>query len=163
MRLIEVDRRNRRDVQDFLKLPFRLYRDVPQWVPPIMQGERARFKPEFAFYEHSKAAFYLVRDEAGQAVGRIAVQNSRPFNEYRNSKDALIYLYEAIDDESVARCLFDAAADWARAQGLDRLVGPKGFMQSDGIGLLVQGFEHRPAIGIPYNPPYYVRHWEEIA
>lgn len=163
MRLIEVDRRSRRDVLDFLKLPFRLYRDVPQWVPPIMQGERARFKPDFAFNKHSKAAFYLVRNDAGQAVGRIAVQNNRPFNEYRKSNAALLYLYEAIEDDGVARCLFDAASEWARAQGLDRLVGPKGFMQSDGLGLLVQGFEHRPAIGIPYNHPYYVCHFEQIA
>jgi hypothetical protein len=32
----------------------------------------------------------------------------------------------------------------------------KGFLQGDGIGVLVDGFEHRPAVGIPYNYPYYV-------
>lgn len=163
MRLIEVNPRSHRDVKDFLKLPFRLYHDVPQWTPPLMMGERARFKPNFPYFKHSDAAFYLIRDADGEAIGRIAVQNNRPFNEYRNHKDALIYLYEAVDDENVARCLFDAASEWAVKQGLDRLVGPKGFMQSDGIGLLVDGFEHRPAIGIPYNHRYYVRHFEEVA
>lgn len=123
---------------------------------------RARFKPSFPFYRHSEAGFYLVRDDAGQAVGRMAVLNHRGWNEYKGRSDALIYLYEAVDDDAVASCLFETAADWARARGLNRLLGPKGFLTGDGIGLLVEGFEHTPAIGIPYNPPYYVRQWEEI-
>ena len=49
-----------------------------------------------------------------------------------------------------------AAFDWARSRGLDTVVGPKGFTPLDGFGLLVKGFEHRPAFGLPYNPAYYV-------
>ncbi len=162
MRLVEVIRRNRRDVQDFLRLPFRLYRNIPQWVPPLMPGERARFRDDYPFYRHSQAAFFLVRDEDGQAVGRVAVHNSRPHNEYKKQNNAFVYLYEAIDDDRVARLLFEAAEQWGRQQGLDRLVGQKGFLTGDGLGLLVEGFEHRPAFGIPYNPPYYVRQWEAI-
>lgn len=162
MQLVQVDRQNRRDVHDFLKLPFRIYQNIPQWVPPLMPGERARFKPSYPFYKHSEAIFYLVRDDNGQAAGRLAVLEHRPHNEYRKRKDALLYLYEAIDDDEVARLLFQAAESWARQRGLDRLVGPKGFMTGDGLGLLIEGFEHRPAIGIPYNPPYYRRQWEEI-
>lgn len=161
-RLIEAQRTNRRDVRDFLNLPFMIYKDIPQWVPPLMPGERARFKPDFAFYAHSDVAFFLVRDAQGRAVGRVAVLENRPHNTYRGHKDALAYLYEAIDDDAVARLLFDAVADWAGRRGLDTLVGPKGFVTGDGLGLLIEGFEHRPAIGIPYNPPYYPRQWEEI-
>ena len=153
---------NPRDVRDFLQLPFSLYKDVPQWVPPLMPGERARFKPDFPYYEHSEAAFFLARDANGNAIGRIAVQNNRPFNEYRSRSDALLYLYESIDDDEVASSLFSAASTWAQSRGLDRLVGPKGFLVGDGLGLLVEGFEHRPALGIPYNLPYYVRQWEEV-
>lgn len=162
MQLVEVLRNNGRDVRDFLHLPFRLYQHNSQWVPPLMHGERARFRPDFNFYQHSEAAFLLVRDDAGQAIGRIAVQNNRPFNEYRGQRNALIYLYEAVDNDDTARLLFGAATDWARAHKLERLLGPKGFLTGDGLGLLVEGFEHRPAIGIPYNHPYYVRQWEEV-
>ena len=35
----------------------------------------------------------------------------------------------------------------SRPQGLDHIIGPKGFTPFDGLGLLVQGFEHRPAFG----------------
>lgn len=162
MRVIEVQRADRRDVRHFIDLPFDIYKDIPQWVPPLLPGEHRRFNPDHPFYQHSEAAFFLVRDDAGKAAGRIAVLEHRPHNEYRQAKDALIYLYEARDNDEVARLLFDAAEGWAKARGLTRLVGPKGFLTvGEGLGLLVEGFEHRPAFGIPYNPPYYVRQWEQ--
>lgn len=162
MQLQRVENTNPRDVKAFLNLPFSIYRGSPQWVPPLMPGERARFSSDYAFYKHSTAAFFLVRDANGTPVGRVAVMDHRPHNEYRGTADALLYLYEAIDDDRVARLLFEAAEGWARERGLTRLLGPKGFLTSEGHGLLVDGFEHRPAIGVPYNPPYYVRQWEEV-
>ncbi len=162
MHIVEVERSDRRAIRAFINLPFSIYRDIPQWVPPLMPGERARFRSDYAFYKHSEAAFYLVQDDTQRAVGRIAVLDHRPHNNYRGSKDALLYLYESIDDDQVAHLLFDAAERWARRRGLTRLVGPKGFLSGEGLGLLVEGFEHRPAIGVPYNPPYYPRQWEQI-
>jgi GNAT superfamily N-acetyltransferase len=162
MKLIDVNRHNRKDIQAFLKLPFKIYQDSPQWVPPIMPGERARFKPEFPFNLHSDAAFYLVQSADDQPLGRIAVLEHRPHNDYRSKKDALLYLYEAIDDEEVASALFEAAENWARGRGLNQLLGPKGFMTGDGLGLLVEGFDHPPALGIPYNPAYYPEQWENV-
>lgn len=162
MQITQVKNTNRRDVRDFLRLPFDIYAETPQWVPPLMPGERARFRDDFAFYNHSDAAFFLARDAEGKAVGRIAVLEHRPHNTYRNKHDALLYLYEAIDDDEIAAGLFEVAEKWARERGLTRLVGPKGFLTGDGLGLLIEGFEHRPAIGIPYNLPYYARHWEGI-
>ncbi|MBN1309789.1 MAG: hypothetical protein JXB30_00125 [Anaerolineae bacterium] len=163
MHIVEVDLTHRRDIRHFIDLPFGIYKDIPQWVPPLLPGEYKRFKPDYPFYNHSEAAFFLVRDGAGKAAGRIAVLEHRPHNAHRNAKDALLYLYEVRDDDEVARLLFGAAEDWARARGLDRLVGPKGFLTvGEGLGLLVDGFEHRPAFGVPYNPAYYARQWEQI-
>ena len=161
--LTEIDRHSRRDTRAFIQLPYDIYRDIPQWVPPLLPGERARFKDSFPFYGYGEAAFLLVRDEAGRAVGRLAVLKHDSWNAYHDTRDALLYLYEAIDDDEVARLLFDHAAAWAEERGLNQLVGPKGFMAADGLGLLVEGFEHRPAIGIPYNPAYYVHHWADVA
>jgi hypothetical protein len=44
---------------------------------------------------------------------------------------------------------------WAAERGHQQVYGPKGLLQGDGIGLLVKGFEYIPAMGIPYNFPYY--------
>ena len=107
------------------------------------------------FYRHSDAAFFLALDAAGAAVGRVAVLDNRNYNAYNHEQTAFFYLFECEDDPATAQSLFDAAFAWARARGLDRVYGPKGFTALDGMGLLVQGFEHRPAFGIPYNLPTY--------
>jgi hypothetical protein len=60
-----------------------------------------------------------------------------------------------VNDRAVSHALFDAAFDWARGRGLDEVWGPQGLVAADGKGLLVKGFEHRPALGIAYNYPYY--------
>jgi hypothetical protein len=158
----QLDRHDKRAVRAFIRLPFRLYADDPLWVPPLLPGERERFSDDYPFYTHSEAAFFLARRADGTPVGRIVVMEHGPHNAYRDKRDALLYMYEAIDDEAVAADLFGAAEGWARSRGLTRLVGPKGFLTAEGIGLLVDGFEHRPAVGIPYNPPYYARHWQQI-
>jgi hypothetical protein len=45
--------------------------------------------------------------------------------------------------------------DWCRQRGLTRLIGPKGFTVFEGMGILIEGFEELPAMGIPYNHAYY--------
>jgi hypothetical protein len=155
MDIILVDPENRRQVRDFLALPFRLYRDVPQWVPPLAGDERRRLDLKHnPYYRHSAAAFFLACED-GQAVGRLAALDNRRYNEHNRTRTAFFCLFECREDPGAAGGLFAAAFAWARGRDLDAMVGPKGFTALDGLGLLVKGFEHRPAFGLPYNLPYY--------
>ncbi len=154
--IVEIDTTNRRQARQFLDLPFRLYRDVRQWVPPLASDVRRMLdRKQHPFYRHSDAAFFLALDGSRTAVGRIAVLDNRNYNAYNHEQTAFFYLFECEDDPTTAQALCDAAFAWARARGLDRVYGPKGFTALDGMGLLVDGFEHRPAFGIPYNLPTY--------
>lgn len=139
----------------FTRFPFELYRGTPQWVPPIGADERDKLSPRHPFYRHSQAAFFLAQDEGGAVRGRLAVLDHRLHNQYAQARTAFFCLFECVDDLPTARALFDAGAAWAAARGLDCLFGPKSFTALDGLGLLVRGYEHRPALGQPYNPPYY--------
>jgi hypothetical protein len=106
------------------------------------------------FYEHSDAAFFLAQ-EGERVVGRIAVLENSRYNTYHGERAAFFYFFDAINDTLISRGLFGAAADWARGRGLQTVWGPKGFLASDGQGILIEGFEHRAAMGIPFNHPYY--------
>jgi len=155
MDIIQIDTNNRGQSKAFLELPFRIYRDSPQWVPPLATDARAMLdRRRHPFYTHSDAAFFLaVKD--GAPIGRIAALDNRNYNVFNNERTAFFYLFECASDGEASRALFDAAFDWARARGLDKIIGTKGFTTFDGMGVLIKGFEHRPAFGIPYNPPYY--------
>jgi hypothetical protein len=150
-----LDTRSRRDVQRFIDLPFRLYRDCPQWVPPLLDDLQLQLNRErYPYYQHSDADFFLAT-RAGQVAGRIAVLENRHYNAHWNSRTAFFYLFDAEDDPEAAAALFGAIEAWAGARGLTKIVGAKGFLQGDGLGVLVEGFEHSPAVGIPYNHAYY--------
>ena len=155
MPIHRLDLTNRRDVRRYIDLPFRLYRDNDLWVPPFISEIRTQLDPQrHPFYQHSDAAFF-VAIEGGEVVGRIAVLDNARYNEYHDERAAFFYHFDVVDDRAVSQGLFAAASNWARDRGLDTIWGPKGFMTGDGQGLLVEGFEHRPAIGIPYNDAYY--------
>lgn len=157
MRIQKVDTNHRGDVNEFVQLPFRLYEGSEQWVPPLVfTVKQALDRDKHPFYRHSDAAFFLAWDR-GEVVGRIAVLDNRHYNEYHNSKAAFFHYFDVIDDLEAAQALFGAADAWAKQRDLDTLIGPKGLLRSDGMGILVEGFEYRAVFGIPYNAPYYVR------
>ena len=163
MNILQLDLNNKRQVDDFLHLPFSIYKDIPQWVPPLQMDERLRLNPKlFPFYGHSYASFFLAYqrsgpvDEGTHPVGRLAVLDNSRYNEFNKTKTAFFYMFECENNIEAATALFNAGFDWARSRGLDTIIGPKGFTPLDGFGLLVKGFEHRPAFGLPYNPSYYV-------
>ena len=156
MNILQLDLTNKKHVDGFLRLPFSIYRGIPQWVPSLQMDERLRLNSKrFPFYQHSHASFFLAC-EGTCPIGRLAVLDNSRYNEFNKTKTAFFYLFECENNLEAATALFKAGFDWARLRGLDKIVGPKGFTPLDGFGLLVKGFEHRPAFGLPYNPAYYV-------
>lgn len=156
MKLFEIDTEDRGQIKQFLQLPFRIYSDIPQWVPPLAPDARRMLdKRRNPFFIHSRAAMFLVVDDQKSAIGRLVVLNNRRYNEYNHEKTAFFYLFECENNREAACLLFEAAFQWAHDQGLDTIIGPKGFTVFDGVGMLVKGFEYRPALGLPYNPAYY--------
>ena len=155
MLITRIDLSDKKQVRDFLDLPFQIYQDIPQWVPPLRMDDRLRLDPKrYPFYRHSQAGFFLAY-EGTRPLGRIAAIDNRLYNRHNNEATAFFYMFECENSKDVADALFEAACDWARARGLTKIFGPKGFTVLDGFGLLVKGFEHRPAFGLPYNPHYY--------
>ncbi|HEY5728940.1 MAG TPA: hypothetical protein VIS72_02750 [Anaerolineales bacterium] len=156
MNILKLDLNNKNHLDDFLRLPFSIYGDIPQWVPPLQMDERLRLNPRrFPFYKHSNASFFLALNGT-HPVGRLAILDNSRYNEFNKTTTAFFYLFECENNLEAATVLFNAGFDWARSRGLNKIIGPKGFAPLDGFGLLVKGFEHRPAFGLPYNPAYYV-------
>lgn len=158
----QIDLFNKKQVKAFLHLPATIYKNNPLWVPPLQRDSARMMNLEKnPYFKHSTAAFFLAFDSNDNPVARLACLNNHPYNDYNNEKTAFFYLFEAVDLPGVSTPLFEAAFTWARQQGLTRVIGPKGFSVLDGFGLLSEGFEYRPALGIPYNPPYYIKLIEE--
>lgn len=158
LNVVKIDTNDKAQVKRFIRIPYRLYENHPQWVPPIiMDVETQLNRSKHPFFEHSDADFFLATKD-GRDVGRIAALENKRFNQYHKTKQAQFYLFECEDDQEVANALFERVFDWAKSKGLDHIVGPKGFGALDGYGIQVEGYEHRQIMSMMnYNYPYYVR------
>lgn len=155
MQVRKIDTERRSDVRRFVRFSFELYRDCSQWVPPFISDMQAMLdRRKNPYYARSDADFFLV-EENGRTLGRLAVMDKPRYNDYQQTKTGMFGYFEAIDDRRVSRLLFEAAFDWVRARGLNQIIGPQQLVGVMGGGILVEGFEHRPAMGIPYNYGYY--------
>lgn len=155
MKIIHFNPNKSRFRRLFEKLPFSLYEKDPNWVPPLRVEERRLFSQEkHSYYGHGQAAFFLAVSK-GQPIGRLVVLNNRDYNVFHGSKTAHFFQFESRNNPEIAFALFEKAAQWGRENGLTQIVGPKGMTPLDGLGLLVRGFQHPPAFGMPYNPEYY--------
>jgi GNAT superfamily N-acetyltransferase len=146
---------SKRDLTTFIKLPWRLYRNEPNWVPPLV-FERRQFldRRRNPWFEHGEAQYFLAwRD--GRAVGRITAQVDRHFNAFQGNEWGLFGFFECEDDPEAAAALLDAAEAWLRARGRDRMVGPMDFTMNDECGLLVEGHERPPIILTPWTHRHY--------
>jgi len=155
MKIHKIDTSNKSQVRKFIQFPFRLYRGNPNWVPPMVNDVKLALNRDVhPFYKHSQADFFIVKDRS-QILGRISAIDNQRYKEYTGENTGFFYFFEVNQDIEVAQRLFDTAFAWARERGLEKILGPKGLAQGDGLGLLVDGFEYKPAIGIAYNPSYY--------
>lgn len=147
----------RRDLKRFVKVPFRLHRDHPQWVAPLIFERMEFLNPrKNPWFEHAEAQLF-VAERDGEPVGRISAQIDSRWDEFQGGNDAQFGFFETTEDAEVTRALFEAASEWAAAKGRDRILGPMDFTTNDELGILIDGFERRPMILEPWHPPYYQR------
>jgi hypothetical protein len=152
----QINPDDRRQVNRFINIQYKLYQDCEQWVPPILIDRRAQFnKKKHPFYEHSDADFFIAVKN-GEDVACIAALENKVFNKYQGKTQATFYLFDTINDQEVANAIFERVYEWARARGLNQVVGPKGFGPLDGYGIQTMGFEHRQMMTMMnYNYEYY--------
>jgi GNAT superfamily N-acetyltransferase len=144
----------RRDLNAFIKLPFRLHRGTP-WVPPLLM-ERREFldRDKNPFFQHADAEYFLAERE-GEVVGRITAQVDERWTQFQGGNDGMFGFFESENDSEVAGALVEAAKDWVRARGRDRMLGPMDFTTNDECGVLIEGHELEPLVLEPWHPPYY--------
>jgi GNAT superfamily N-acetyltransferase len=154
--LIEVSRvRSSHERDLFIKFPWRIYRNDPAWVPPLIIERRAFLdRHRHPFYRHGDAELFLARRN-GEVVGRIMASDDPNYNALHRSNVGCFGLFECVDDVDVARALFDAASDWLRARNRSEIMGPIDYSTNYVCGLLIDGFEHPPTILTAHNPPSY--------
>jgi GNAT superfamily N-acetyltransferase len=148
--------RTARERRAFLTFPWRVYRDDPLWVPPLLP-ERARLidPQRGAFFKRGGEAEFFIARRDGRPVGTICAAEDGATNEMRGMRDCVFGFFEYVEDYAVFEALLNRAAEWARPRGLNALYGPFNLDYEDSYGVLSEGRDRPPALLCGHTPPYY--------
>lgn len=149
----------RRDLNQFIRLPWSVYRNDPVWIPPLLVERKLHLSRHNPFFAHARWRAWLARRE-GQPVGRISAQIDQLHLERYQDATGFFGMLEAIDDPAVFAGLLAAAEHWLREQGMRRALGPFNLSINDECGLLVEGFDRPPVALMGHARPYYATRLE---
>lgn len=146
------------DLKQFLRLPWKIYKDDRCWVPPLIKDQKDSLDPvKNPTIQKIKHELFLAYID-GKPVGRIYAGIDMNLNEKKNMNMAFFSLFECINDIDAAKLLLNTAIDWAKAKSADFICGPVAVTGTDGDeskGLLIDSFDKPPVIMNSYNPAYY--------
>jgi hypothetical protein len=146
-----------RELGEFIKFPFRIYKNNPFWLPPLLIDDRNFFNPKKnKALRNSETILFLAKKD-GITCGRIMGIVNASFNEMTGKKRARFFKFECADDQEVAHTMIQAIENWSYDLGMNEIIGPFGFSDKDPQGLLISGYDQRAVFLAPYNPSYYTR------
>ncbi len=149
----------RKDLAEFIALPYRLYSQDPVWVPPLRQEQRNQFDPRHnPLLDHCEWQLFLLKD-GKKVIGRIAAFIDTLALDFWKEAIGLFGYFECIPDPQAGQMLLEAARTWLRSRQCTTMRGPWSFVSQE-WGSVVDGFTPSPVVMAPYNPPYYNGHYQ---
>lgn len=150
------------DADRFLDLPAKIYKNDPNWVPPLRSSIAKQLSPQNTFFQYGRLQqFIAVIPETDEIVGRIVAAVNDRLIQREGANIGLFGYFECAEDFAVAQMLFQAACDWLRGEGMAIARGPIDLSTHNNCLFLVDGFDSPPMIMMPYNPSYYPKFVEQ--
>lgn len=141
-------------LKTFIRVPWSIYKDDPNWVPPLLMERKEAFSSKHPFFKHAQWRAWIAYKD-GESVGRISAQIDQLHQQRYNNKTGFFGLIEAPDDHDVFTALFETAENWLRQQGMQHIVGPFNLGINQEIGILTDGFDTPPCVMTSHSPRYY--------
>jgi hypothetical protein len=147
---------DRRGLDDFIEVPFSIYRNDPNWVPPLRFERREALARTQPLSEHAQWQLWVAYRD-GKPIGRISAQVDRLHLDQHHDQTGFFGFLEAPDEPMVFNALFATAEAWLREHGVIRVRGPFSLNINQETGLLVEGFETPPYLMMGHATRYYER------
>ncbi len=154
----------RRDMREFLLLPWSIYKKDPYWVPPLLSDLKRKLDPRFnPLLSKGPYRLFLACDSVGRPLSRLLVGVDQMINQAKDKNEGYISLFESCN-EKAGILLLNHACEWLQSLEMEvNLVkGPISPTKGDDFrGLLVWGFDSPPVLMNSYNPPEYASYFEK--
>ena len=156
-----VNIHNLKGFKEFFKLPWFVYQNDKNWVPPLWPEHRDFFKSKNPFWTHANSKLFIAYKN-NISVGRIAAIIDNKFIDSNNKKIGLFGFFECVNDYEIAKALFNIAEKWLISKGMSVMIGPINGRIDVGCGFLYKGFGSTPYVFSSYSPKYYIEFSENF-
>lgn len=161
MTVIIREVQTKKDLDVFIHLPFKIFKDNQYWIPPLLMDEYNTLDMKKNPASSYCKVKYFIAYINNEPVGRIAGIINERFIEKWQKKYIRFDWIDFVDDYAVAEALLDSVMEWGIAEGMEGMNGPLGFTDLDPEGLLIEGFEELGTLPMIYNHPYYPKYLEQ--
>lgn len=144
----------KKSLNAFIRVPWNIYKNDPNWVPPLIAERKEAFSPKHPYFKHAAWRAWIAYQD-GKPVGRISAQVDQLHQQHYDSKTGFFGLVEAPDNNEIFATLFEAAENWLKEQGMKKVSGPFNLGINQEIGILVDGFDSPPYFMMGHSPRYY--------
>lgn len=152
----------KKELKQFVKFPFSLYKGNKYWVPPIISEEVESFdNDKNPVFEHANARFFIALKD-GKIAGRVAAIINRLEIDVQKVPRMRFGWIDFIDDLDVSKALLDKILEIGKKENLEFIEGPLGFSNLDKVGVLTEGFDSLSTMITWYNYPYYADHFRNL-
>ncbi len=159
---VDIKSISKKEIKRFIKFPWTVYKNDPNWVPPLISERRDFLDPsKNPFFEHADVQFFMAFYN-GEEAGRIAAILDKNYVSYTGENAGLFGFFETIPNYDVAKALFSETILWLKDKGVKKILGPINLSTNYECGLLIEGFQYPPTLMMPYNPPYYKDYIEKF-
>lgn len=137
-------------IKQFVDIAYRLNTNDPHWVPPLKSEVMNIITPgKNPFFEHADVQFFLAH-RGNEVVGRISAHIDhlaleQPKEQGMGPGTGNWGFMEAADDATM-HALINAAEDWLRSKGMNRVLAPLSLSVWEEPGLLTMGHDQDPMI-----------------
>ncbi|MDX2428158.1 MAG: hypothetical protein QNK22_05670 [Xanthomonadales bacterium] len=145
---------DRKGLGAFIRVPWRIYKDDPNWIPPLIAERKDALSSKHPYFRHAKWRAWIAYRN-GKPVGRISAQIDELHLKQHDTKTGFFGMIEALDDDEVFQALFQTAENWLRDEGMREVIGPFNLSINQDLGILIEGFDSPPYVMTGHSPAYY--------
>ncbi|CAN4276266.1 hypothetical protein MCERHM31_01619 [Methylophilaceae bacterium] len=159
LRIVPVS--NKADLAEFIRLPAAIFKDDPQWIPPLFLERKIHLSPKHnPYFQHAKSQSWLAW-RGDVPVGRISAQVDQMHLAQHHDATGFFGMLDAEDNQATFASLMTTAEQWLAEQGMRRVRGPFNLSINEETGLLIDGFADPPVFMMSHALPYYREHIEQ--
>ena len=159
LRIVPVS--NKADLTEFIRLPAAVFKDDPQWIPPLFLERKIHLSPKHnPYFQHAKSQSWLAW-RGDVVVGRISAQVDQMHLAQHHDATGFFGMLDAEDNQETFAALMATAEQWLAEQGMRRVRGPFNLSINEETGLLIDGFADPPVFMMSHALPYYREHIEQ--